>query len=360
MKSLKANNHELADAGRQMQIIDQSADGFPRFRERLSQVGIQTLRSNRIEILQVNVGKMCNQTCTHCHVDAGPDRQEIMTRETMRYCLKAIADSNIKTIDITGGAPEMNPHFRWFVQKVSERGCQIIVRSNLTILTVNETYQLLPEFFANQQVTIISSLPCYTEKNTDEQRGDGVFDRSIRALKMLNAVGYGQYGSDLQLHLVYNPLGTALPPSQEKLKNDYTRVLKENFGIVFNDLYCITNMPISRFLDYLRVNGKYNKYMESLLHAFNPMAIPGLMCRNMLSVGWDGSLYDCDFNQMLDLKVETLAPRHIKNFTYDRLSTRRIVVNQHCYGCTAGAGSSCGGEIVEDGPELDGANMGQP
>ena len=346
MKSLKAAHHELSDSGRQLQILGQAMDGLPRFEERLSQIGLESLGPTDLEILQVNVGKMCNQTCAHCHVDAGPDRQEIMTRETMRHCLRAIEDSRVHTVDITGGAPEMNPDFRWFVEEVSKLERQVMVRSNLTILTVNKTNRTLPQFFAEHRATIVSSLPCYTAENTDKQRGAGVFDRSMEALQMLNAVGYGQPGSGLQLHLVYNPVGASLPPPQEQLKSDYQRVLKENFGIVFNDLYCITNMPISRFLDYLRSQGQYQEYMETLIHAFNPAAVSGLMCRNTLSVGWEGSLYDCDFNQMLDLKVEAGAPRHIQDLDVKKLSRRRIILNQHCYGCTAGAGSSCAGEIV--------------
>jgi radical SAM/Cys-rich protein len=346
MKSLKAAHHELSDAGRQLQILNQSVDGLPLFEDRMIQIGQKPLSPIEIEILQVNVGKMCNQTCAHCHVDAGPDRREIMTRETMELCLKALEDSTVHTVDFTGGAPEMNPDFRWFVEEVSRLGCQVMIRSNLTILTVNKTYRELPEFFARHQATIVSSLPCYTAENTDKQRGEGVFDRSMEALQMLNAVGYGQPGSDLQLHLVYNPQGASLPPPQESLKRDYQRVLKESFGIDFNDLYCITNMPISRFLEYLMSQGKYEEYMEILVNVFNPAAVDGLMCRNTLSVGWEGSLYDCDFNQMLDLKVEAAVPRHIKDFDFRELSTRRIVLNQHCYGCTAGAGSSCGGEIV--------------
>jgi len=346
MKSLKSAQHELSDAGRQLQILGQPIEGLPQFEDRLSQIGVELLSPVETEILQVNVGKMCNQTCEHCHVDAGPDRQEIMTRETMKYCLEAIENSSVHTVDITGGAPEMNPDFRWFVEEVSKLGRQVMVRSNLTILTVNKTYRMLPEFFARHRATIVSSLPCYTAENTDSQRGEGVFDRSIEALQMLNAVGYGRPGSSLQLHLVYNPLGAVLPPPQEQLKSDYQRVLKEEFGIAFNDLYCITNMPISRFLDYLKSQGKYQEYMETLVHAFNPAAISGLMCRNMLSVGWEGSLYDCDFNQMLELKVEAGASRHIRDFDLKELARRRIVLNQHCYGCTAGAGSSCGGEIV--------------
>ncbi len=346
MKSLTFAHHELSDAGRQLQILDQAVDGLPRFEDRLSQTGLQSLGPADLEILQVNVGKMCNQTCAHCHVDAGPDRQEIMTRETMRHCLKAIEDSSAHTVDITGGAPEMNPDFRWFVEEVSKLERQMMVRSNLTILTVNKTYRTLPRFFAEHRAAIVSSLPCYTAENTDKQRGNGVFDRSMEALQMLNAVGYGRPGSGLQLHLAYNPVGPSLPPPQEQLRSDYQRILKENFGIVFNDLYCITNMPISRFLDYLRSQGQYQEYMETLIHAFNPAAVSGLMCRNTLSVGWEGSLYDCDFNQMLDLKVEAGAPRHIRDLDLKELSARRLVLNQHCYGCTAGAGSSCGGEIV--------------
>ena len=218
-----------------------------------------------------------------------------MTRETMEYCLKAVEASSVQSVDITGGAPEMNPDFRWFVEQIVKLGPQVIVRSNLTILTVNKTYRTLPEFFAQHQVTVVSSLPCYTAENTDRQRGDGVFDRSVEALQMLNAVGYGLPGSGLQLHLVYNPLGASLPPAQEQLHHEYQRVLQEQFGIVFNDLYCITNLPISRFLDYLMSQGQYQKYMETLINAFNPAAVSSLMCRNTLSVGWEGSLYDCEF-----------------------------------------------------------------
>lgn len=345
MKSLKASQHQLAQPAEQLRVLNSRAS-LPLFEEKLERIGLRPLRPVEIEILQVNVGKMCNQTCAHCHVDAGPDRDEIMTRETMQDCLKALRNSSIETVDITGGAPEMNPHFRWFVDRVRQLKKQVIVRSNLTILTVNRKYRTLPDFFARRQLTVISSLPCYTAENTDKQRGEGVFSRSIEALKMLNAVGYGEPGSGLELHLVYNPLGAFLPPEQEKLKADYEKILLENFGIVFNDLYCITNMPISRFLDYLLSSGKYDEYMEQLVNAFNPSAAGQVMCRNTLSVGWDGKLYDCDFNQMLDIGIESRAPRHIRDFNLEALSDRRIVLNQHCYGCTAGAGSSCAGEIA--------------
>ncbi|TDI12896.1 MAG: radical SAM/Cys-rich domain protein, partial [Acidobacteria bacterium] len=272
---------------------------------------------------------------------------EIMTRETMQYCLNAIQESDVSKVDITGGAPEMNPHFRWFVEEISKLGRRSIVRSNLTILTVNSKYRQLPQFFADHRAIMVSSLPCYTAENTDKQRGSGVFDRSIEALHMLNAVGYGQEGADLELHLVYNPVGAFLPPPQEKLKGDYQRVLKEQFGIVFNDLYCITNLPISRFLEYLLRLGQYEEYMQTLVDAFNPAAAAGGMCRNTVAVGWEGTLYDCDFNQMLELKMERGAPGHIRDFDIHKLKNRKIALNQHCYGCTAGAGSTCGGEIIK-------------
>jgi len=347
MKSLKAAHHELSDTRNQIQLLSRLGGALPSFQERLTRIGLYPLTPTKIEILQINVGKMCNQTCAHCHVDAGPDRQEIMSRETMEYCLEAIQRSDIHTVDLTGGAPEMNPDFRWFVEELSELGARTIVRSNLTILTVNNRYRQLPQFFADHKITVISSLPCYTAENTDQQRGQGVFNRSIEALQMLNAVGYGQAESVLELYLVYNPLGPSLPPPQEDLKNDYQRVLKDRFGIVFNDLYCITNMPISRFLEHLLQLGKYGEYMRTLVEAFNPAAAEGVMCRNTISVGWDGNLYDCDFNQMLGLEMEPTSPQHIRNFDLDQLTDRRIRLNQHCYGCTAGTGSSCGGEILK-------------
>lgn len=347
LKSLKAVHHELSDPLVQIQTLSETARELPSFEQRLDEISLYPLKPTEIEILQVNVGKMCNQTCAHCHVDAGPDRDEIMTRETMQLCLEAIRESNVSKVDITGGAPEMNPHFRWFVEETSKLGRQTIVRSNLTILTVNNKYRTLPQFFADHKAIIVSSLPCYTAENTDKQRGSGVFARSIEALQMLNAVGYGQEGSGLELNLVYNPLGAFLPPPQEKLKSDYQRVLKEQFGVVFNDLYCITNMPISRFLDYLLRLGQYEEYMQTLVDAFNPAAAAGVMCRHTISVGWEGTLYDCDFNQMLELEVEADAPKHIRDFDVHKLEKRKIILNQHCYGCTAGAGSTCGGEIIK-------------
>jgi radical SAM/Cys-rich protein len=288
---------------------------------------------------------MCNQVCKHCHVDAGPDRKEIMTLETMQLCLVAIQNPTIKIVDLTGGAPELNPNFRWFVQEIKKLGKHIIVRCNLTIILANKKYNDLPDFFKLHQIEVVSSLPSFTPERTDSQRGDGVFEDSIKALQMLNAVGYGVLNSGLILNLVYNPAGAFLPPSQAALQAEYKTELLKNYGITFNSLFAITNMPISRYLDYLLVTGNYQKYMDKLIAAFNPSAVNNLMCRNTISVSWDGFLYDCDFNQMLDLLVSPKTSQHLSNFNLDTLNSRNIVLKQHCYGCTAGAGSSCGGAV---------------
>jgi radical SAM/Cys-rich protein len=251
--------------------------------------------------------------------------------------------TTIQTVDLTGGAPEMNPDFRWFVEEIRKLGRQIIVRCNLTIIVANKKYYDLPEFYKKHGVHVVSSLPYFTAARTNAQRGDGVFEDSIKALQMLNAVGYGQEGSGLVLDLVYNPAGAFLPGSQVSLENEFKKKLAQGFGITFNNLLAITNLPISRFLDYLIQSGNYDGYMEKLVNAFNPVAAAHVMCRNTISIGWDGFLYDCDFNQMLDLPVAGTASRHIRDFNVQELLARSIVVNQHCYGCTAGAGSSCGG-----------------
>ena len=280
--------------------------------------------------------------------DAGPDRKEIMTRETMLQCISAIKNNPLlKTVDLTGGAPEMNPDFRWFVEEIKKGNpaIHIIVRCNLTIIRANKKYYDLPEFFKMHGLEVVSSLPFYTKDRTDRQRGDGVFEDSIFALQMLNEVGYGIEGSGLQLNLVYNPAGAFLPPSQSSLETDFKQFLKKDFNILFNNLYAITNLPISRYLDYLLQTGNYEKYMEKLIAAFNPVAAANVMCRNTVSIGWDGFMYDCDFNQMLELKTDTVQ-KHISDFNLAVLNNRSIVVNQHCYGCTAGAGSSCGGAVV--------------
>lgn len=346
IKSLKAQGNHLSKAAKQVSFLEDSTDRIPSFSDKLKNIGLYPLKPTELEILQINLGKMCNQTCSHCHVDAGPDRKEIMTRVTMRFCLGVIRNSMVNTIDLTGGAPEMNPDFQWFVEELHKLGKKIIVRSNLTILVSNKKFKTYSEFFKEHQIILISSLPCYTRENVDQQRGAGVFNDSIEALKSLNEIGYGEEGSGLELHLVYNPIGASLVGSQEKLQVDYKRELGEQFGIRFNNLYTITNLPISRFLDYLLVQGKYETYMEKLVNAFNPSVAFGVMCRNTVSVGWDGYLYDCDFNQMLELKVQN-APSHISDFDLGKLLRRDIVVNQHCYGCTAGAGSSCQGAIAK-------------
>ncbi|MFQ5335420.1 MAG: arsenosugar biosynthesis radical SAM (seleno)protein ArsS, partial [Flavobacteriales bacterium] len=335
----------LASSGQQLEQIG-SARHIPPFGDRLKNCGLSPLMPTGIDIMQVNLGYMCNQTCTHCHIDAGPDRKEIMSREVMQACLDAIDISEIKTVDLTGGAPEMNPDFQWFVQQLREKGVEIIVRSNLTILVSNKRFQAYPAFFSKQELTIIASLPCYTRENTDRQRGDGVFSESIRALKMLNELGYGKSGSGLLLHLVYNPGGPSLPPAQQALETDYKESLIRDYGISFNNLYTITNLPVSRFLDHLLVNGHFETYMTLLSDAFNPAAAEGVMCRNTLSVRWDGALYDCDFNQILDIRLDGKAPADIRDFDAHALLNRKIALNQHCYGCTAGAGSSCQGSIV--------------
>ncbi len=302
-----------------------------------------------VEIFQINVGKMCNQTCKHCHVDAGPTRKEIMTRETMEQCLAALEASGAKTVDLTGGAPEMNPEFRWLVEEVTRRGRQVIDRCNLTIIEANATYRTLPEFFARHRVQVVCSLPYYDKRQTDRQRGDGVFDKSITALRRLNGVGYGKTGTGLILDLVYNPVGAFLPAAQSALEHDFKLELKELFDIDFNSLYTITNMPISRFLEYLVQSGNLDDYQEKLVNAFNPAAAAGVMCRNTISISWDGYLYDCDFNQMLDIKLRGKdgKPMHIASVDWKAVREGEIAVNQHCYGCTAGLGSSCGGAVIE-------------
>ena len=341
--SLKYRAHELASNEIQLKILsDADAVGVTPFKSKLSDMGHSPLKPTQIEIFQVNVGKMCNQVCKHCHVDAGPDRKEIMTRATMQQCLDAIKDSSIETVDLTGGAPEMNPDFRWFVAELHSIGKKIMVRCNLTIIVANKKYNDLPEFFKKHHVEVVSSLPYFSARRTDSQRGEGVFEQSIKALKMLNNVGYGKEGSGLVLNLVYNPTGAFLPGDQGELERTFKLKLKEGWDISFNSLFAITNLPVSRFLEYLVASGNYENYMNELANAFNPEAALGVMCRDTISVGWDGFLYDCDFNQMLDLKVAK-SPQHISEFDLKRLNNRPIILNQHCYGCTAGAGSSCGG-----------------
>jgi radical SAM/Cys-rich protein len=350
MTSLKSQGHPLSDARIQLETLEHgsgTAEYRPvPFQQKMEGMGLYPLLPTGIDVFQVNIGKMCNQVCRHCHVDAGPDRKEIMTKDTMEQCLDALAATSLPTVDITGGAPELNPYFRWFVEEIRKLGRRVMVRCNLTIILANPKYHDLPEFYRRHEVEVISSLPFYAADRTDRQRGDGVFRDSLKALQLLNAVGYGQAGSGLLLNLVSNPAGAFLPPSQEVLEKEYRTVLWKEHGICFSNLFVITNMPISRYLDYLLQSGNYERYMEKLTAAFNPAAAKGVMCRNTISVGWDGYLYDCDFNQMLDLKVSCRDVRHISQFNLGTLDKREIVLNQHCYGCTAGAGSSCGGAVA--------------
>jgi radical SAM/Cys-rich protein len=348
-KSLKAQKSILASTQKQLDLLSDGifASGeLPTFSERIAVEGEPSMRPRKLEILQMNIGYMCNQICAHCHVDAGPDRKEMMTRETLEKCLNIIKTTSVHTLDLTGGAPEMHPDFRWFVERAAALGVKdFIVRSNLTIILANKKYNDLPEFFKKHSIHVVSSLPFYKKEKTDSQRGDGVFQKSIQAIQMLNAVGYGQPNSGLLLDLVYNPSGAFLPGDQKALENDFKKALKTDFDIDFNQLFTITNMPISRFLDYLVASENYEEYMYALVEAYNPEALHNVMCINTLSVRWDGYLYDCDFNQMLDLKVANPV-QHLDDFDETLLQDRTICISQHCYGCTAGAGSSCQGNVV--------------
>ncbi len=302
------------------------------------------LTRNRLDILQVNVGKLCNQACRHCHVDASPTRTEIMSRETIDRILSFLALSDIQTVDLTGGAPELNPDFRYFVERICGQGRRVMVRCNLTVI-FERGQEDLPEFYRTHEIELVCSLPCYLEENVDEQRGRGVFTKSIRALQILNGIGYGRPGTGLTLDLVYNPVGASLPPSQAELEADYKAELKARYNIDFNKLYTITNMPISRFGEFLKRRGIYHSYVQTLQDNFNPHTIENLMCRSLISVGWQGEIYDCDFNQMLDMHA---FGREVKlwELTPEDLVGCDVRVGDHCFGCTAGAGSSCGGELV--------------
>ena len=340
MSSLRQRAHPFADTSRQRQILE-ALPLMQRFDAALAQTGLYPLRPTRIEILQMNVGKVCNQTCRHCHVDAGPDRTEIMTEAVVEACLRVLETSRVPKLDLTGGAPELHPQFRAIVRRARALGRQVMDRCNLTVLLVPR-FADLPEFLAEHRVEVIASLPAPHARQTDAQRGSGVFEGSVVALRRLNALGYGR-DPELQLTLVTNPVGAYLPGNQAALEADWKRQLKRSYDIDFDRLYTITNMPISRFLEYLVDSGNLEAYMERLVNAYNPRAAAGVMCRNTLSVGWDGTLYDCDFNQMLELPVAPESPPTIFDFDLQGLERRRIVTGTHCFGCTAGAGSSCGG-----------------
>ncbi len=315
------------------------------FETALDTAGLLPLVATGIDVLQINVGKKCNQTCRHCHVDAGPERTEMMPPDIVDACLRVLAERPIPTLDITGGAPELHPEFRRIVAAGSALGRRVIDRCNLTITRL-PNYRWIPGFLAEHRVEITASLPYFQGHQTDAQRGEGVFDESIAALRELNGLGYGRAGSGLVLNLVTNPVGAFLPPDQRAAERDWKRELERRYGIVFDRLYAITNMPISRFLEHLDEKGQAEAYLARLVQGFNAEAAAGVMCRTTLSVGWDGTLYDCDFNQMLDLPVGETLPRHIRDFDAARLAGRAIALGPHCFGCTAGAGSSCGGAVA--------------
>ncbi len=303
--------------------------------------GKNPLTGLTLTTFQINVGKWCNQACKHCHVDASPIRKEMMSRETIDKCLNIIRSlPSIQTVDITGGAPEGNTNFRYLVEESKKLGKKVIDRCNLTILE-EEGNDYLYKFLADNEIEICSSLPYFAESRTDQQRGDGVFKKSIAALQKLNKLGYG---TKLTLNLVYNPVGIFLSSGQKQLEREFKENLERKFGIVFNNLFCINNMPINRYLGALVRAGKFETYMETLVNAYNPMTLEGLMCRHQISVGYDGKIYDCDFNQMLELEAKPIS--HIDNFDYETFLNRTIVIANHCFGCTAGAGSSCGGEVA--------------
>lgn len=347
-KSLQRAGHLLAAPEQQRVIIgDLRYWNGPWFGERMMREKLPPPNRISLDIVQINVGRVCNQTCSHCHVDAGPDRRESLSAETAQQVVKFLEQSTAHTLDITGGAPEMNPNFRYLVESASALGRRVIDRCNLTILLA-KGFTDLPEFLAKHRVTIVASLPCYLEDNCDAQRGLGVFNKSIEALQLLNRLGYGQPDSGLELNLVYNPTGFGLPPDQATLEKAYREQLASRFNIQFNRLFTITNMPISRFLVDLLQQKKFADYMDMLLRNFNVATIDGLMCRTMISVDWQGYLYDCDFNQMLDIRIIVKdTDLHISTVTSEQLVGKNIRVNNHCYGCTAGCGSSCSGSLVD-------------
>jgi radical SAM/Cys-rich protein len=342
LPTLQKQRHPLASGAAQRRRLAEVP--LPRsFESALAIAGLYPLRPRAIDILQINIGKKCNQTCHHCHVDAGPDRTEMMPGAVIDACLAVLAANRIPTLDITGGAPELHPEFRHIVREATALGCRVIDRCNLTVTRL-PNYRWVPPFLAEYRVEVVASLPYFQGRQTDAQRGEGVFDDSIDGLRELNELGYGRPGTGLLLNLVTNPVGAFLPPAQASAERDWKRELERRHGIVFNRLFTITNMPISRFLQHLDEKHQTEAYLERLVRAFNPAAAAGVMCRNTLSVGWDGTLYDCDFNQMLDLPVAS-ASRNILDFDAAELATREIALGPHCFGCTAGGGSSCGGAI---------------
>lgn len=344
LPSLEKRRAPLATATAQRQRLAE-VPLAKRFDESLAPHGLWPLRATGIDILQINVGKKCNQTCHHCHVDAGPDKREVMSREVIEATLRFLDTHRIGRFDITGGAPELHPDFRELVERGAATGATVMHRCNLTAVLL-PNYRDIPALLAKHKVEIIASLPYFQSRETDAQRGDGVFEESIETLRLLNGLGYGNGTSGLVLNLVANPVGSFLPGNQREMEAMYKREMQRKFGIVFDQLFTITNMPIARYLEWLEQKGQTHEYMTRLVNAFNPAAAAGVMCRNTLSVNFDGTLSDCDFNQMLELPVHASVPQTIFDAEYAALSNREIVVGAHCYGCTAGAGSSCGGAVA--------------
>jgi radical SAM/Cys-rich protein len=329
------------DVSEQLRILGQIGD-IPSLAEKIRETNMFPLCAKGIDILQINTGRRCNLTCRHCHVNAGPQRTEIMSKPIFDKCLEVLSSYPISTIDITGGSPEMNPHLEWFIGEAFRLNRRLIVRSNLTLL-LEEPYRHFMDVFAQYKVEIVTSLPDYQETKSDRQRGVGVFGKVIESLRELNSRGYGMKNSGLCIDIVHNPVGAYLPGSQAALEHEYHERLLAEQRVHFNQLFCLTNLPVGRYLDYLIESGNFEDYLSALCHSFNPAAVKNVMCLTTLSVGWDGSLYDCDFNQMLDLTVNHGAPKNIMNFNMDKLKNREIVINNHCYGCVAGCGSSCQG-----------------
>ena len=332
------------DTNEQLRILG-SAAGCVSFKERFERSSNTHLVAANINILQINMGKRCNLSCRHCHVDAGPGRIEMMSREILNACLEIANEKEISTIDITGGSPEMNPHLEWFLGEAGKLGKRIIVRSNLVIL-LDDAYAGFIDVYAKNGVEVITSLPGYHDDGTNRQRGSGVFSRIIQAMRLLNQKEYGRKESGLVLDIVHNPVGAYLPGAQKALEAEYKKRLFNEYGVVFNRLFCMTNMPVGRYLEYLLKSGNFEDYMADLCGAYNPLAAENVMCRSTVSVGWDGVLYDCDFNQMLGLRINHGMPDTIMDFNIEKLKSREIIIGNHCYGCTAGTGSSCQGTTV--------------
>jgi len=332
------------DINKQLLILQNISGNIP-FYDKVLDVRGAPLKACAVDIFQMNIGKICNLSCKHCHVDAGPSRTEIMGIGIMQKCLEILTDYNIPIIDITGGAPELNPNLEWFIREAAKFNRRLMVRSNLAILHDDE-YSKYIDIFAVNQVEIVASLPDYIGTKTNRQRGNGVFEKIIGIMRILNGRGYGRERSGLKLNLVHNPVGAYLPGSEKALEHEYKTRLRNDHGIVFNNLFCLTNIPAGRYLEYLIQSGNYEEYINELCNNFNPTALDNAMCRNTISVSWDGTLYDCDFNQMLDLEIDHGSPSNIFEFDIAKLGRREINVHNHCYACVAGSGSSCQGCTV--------------